>query len=578
VLRALFVPPAPTSVTATAGNAQATVSWTAPTVLSQTPITDYTVQYSSNSGSSWTTVTRSASTATSATVTGLTNGTAYTFRAAAVNGVGTGAYSTASTAVTPAVPSDSYYSSVSLLLHADGTGGTFTDSSATAKTITVGGSATQSATQSKFGGKSAKLANGDYLSVISSTVLTEANNYVLEFWIYPLTQTQDDRFFTIENSSGDSRGFIIDGGGFCWNKFGFPEKPLTGTITNNQWQHVALVKSGSTTSLYIGGTRASTTTSAIFPTSPTRINWGASVTNYAYAAVNAYYDDIRITLGTDRGYTGSTITVPTAIFPDAGPMLAPTALSATGGNAQASLTWTAPSYNGGSSITDYSVQYSSDSGSTWSTFSHTASATASQVVTGLTNGTAYVFRVAGINSNGTGTYTAASSSVTPSTTTATLTSGGGLNSWRWNTANSYFDSYIYIGRWDDNTVQQTGWRTTFTPASKPSSISSATFTLPYTWITGATAFSVVLRGAKLANAGQSLQGTNLTTASATGNVTTSNGTLTIDCTTVIAEIIGQSGWTPGNSIVLYLSGENAASNKEIRGTDTDTGGSLSITY
>jgi hypothetical protein len=34
-------------------------------------------------------------------------------------------------------------------------------------------------------------------------------------------------------------------------------------------------------------------------------------------------------------------------------------------------------------------------------------------VTGLTNGTAYVFRVAGINSNGTGTYTAASSSVTP---------------------------------------------------------------------------------------------------------------------------------------------------------------------
>jgi len=100
----LFLPPAPTSLTATGGNAQASLSWTAPTVLAQTPITDYTVQFSSNSGSTWTTFTRAASTSTSATVTGLTNGTAYVFRVAAVNGVGTGSYSSASSSVTPAVP------------------------------------------------------------------------------------------------------------------------------------------------------------------------------------------------------------------------------------------------------------------------------------------------------------------------------------------------------------------------------------------------------------------------------------------------------------------------------------------
>lgn len=98
----LFLPGAPTSVTATASNAQASVSWTAPTgVLSQTPITDYVVQYSSNSGSTWTTFSDGTSTATSATVTGLTNGTAYTFRVAAVTGVGQGAWSSASSAVTP---------------------------------------------------------------------------------------------------------------------------------------------------------------------------------------------------------------------------------------------------------------------------------------------------------------------------------------------------------------------------------------------------------------------------------------------------------------------------------------------
>jgi titin len=101
-LRALFVPAAPTSVTATGGNAQAVVSWTAPSVLAQTPITDYTVQFSTNSGSTWTTFTRAASTATSATVTGLTNGTAVVFRVSATNGVGIGNYSTASSAVTPA--------------------------------------------------------------------------------------------------------------------------------------------------------------------------------------------------------------------------------------------------------------------------------------------------------------------------------------------------------------------------------------------------------------------------------------------------------------------------------------------
>jgi hypothetical protein len=97
----LFLPPAPTGVTASQGNAQATVSWTAPAVLSQTPITDYIVQYSSNSGSTWTTFSDGASTSTSVAVTGLSNGASYVFRVAGVNGVGTGTYSTASSAVTP---------------------------------------------------------------------------------------------------------------------------------------------------------------------------------------------------------------------------------------------------------------------------------------------------------------------------------------------------------------------------------------------------------------------------------------------------------------------------------------------
>ena len=100
-----FVPGAPTSVTAslpaTYGNTTASVSWTAPVMLGSPALNDYVIQYSSDSGSTFTTFSDSVSTSTSVTVTGLTNGTAYVFRVAAVNTIGTGAFSGNSNSVTP---------------------------------------------------------------------------------------------------------------------------------------------------------------------------------------------------------------------------------------------------------------------------------------------------------------------------------------------------------------------------------------------------------------------------------------------------------------------------------------------
>ena len=81
---------------------------------------------------------------------------------------------------------------------------------------------------------------------------------------------------------------------------------------------------------------------------------------------------------------------------------APTGLATTPANNAVALSWTAPSDNGGAAITDYKVEYSSDSGSTWSTFSHTASTATTQTVTGLSIGTTYTFRVSAVNSVGTG--------------------------------------------------------------------------------------------------------------------------------------------------------------------------------
>jgi len=75
-------PLAPTGLTAAAGNAQLSLSWTAPATTYGT-ITNYLVEYTPSGGSAVTVLT--GSTSTSYTLAGLTNGTSYTVRVAAVN-------------------------------------------------------------------------------------------------------------------------------------------------------------------------------------------------------------------------------------------------------------------------------------------------------------------------------------------------------------------------------------------------------------------------------------------------------------------------------------------------------------
>ncbi len=92
------VPGAPTIGTATAGDAAATVTWTAPASNGGSAITGYVVT-PYIAGVAQTPQTFN-STATTDTVTGLTVGTSYTFKVAAINAAGPGAASAASGSVT----------------------------------------------------------------------------------------------------------------------------------------------------------------------------------------------------------------------------------------------------------------------------------------------------------------------------------------------------------------------------------------------------------------------------------------------------------------------------------------------
>jgi hypothetical protein len=94
------VPAAPGSVTATAGNQSANVSWTAP-ANGGSPITRYTVTPYLGGIAQPSTQVAGSPPVTAATITGLTNGSSYTFTVSASNAVGAGPASAPSQAVTP---------------------------------------------------------------------------------------------------------------------------------------------------------------------------------------------------------------------------------------------------------------------------------------------------------------------------------------------------------------------------------------------------------------------------------------------------------------------------------------------
>jgi hypothetical protein len=278
-----------------------------------------------------------------------------------LGGGGGGGGGSFSGTVTIPASGDEEFSSVSLLMHMDGSGSSFTDSSSSPKTVTVVGNVTQSATQSKFGGKSAYFpGDGNYLYLPDDDQFDLPGDFVIEAWVYLTAYSQSWAgaygACVVANYKGGIVGenpgwqLRINGSSSAFDTInvytGTTDLNWTGaSISLNTWTHVAVSRSGSSIRAYVAGSQvgsAITNTDTFTEGSSTdRPLWIGQLNEATYRfALPGYIDDLRITKGTARGYTGSTIVVPSAAFGEAYTAAQTLPVTVTGsGGSSSGLSW-----------------------------------------------------------------------------------------------------------------------------------------------------------------------------------------------------------------------------------------------
>jgi hypothetical protein len=239
-------------------------------------------------------------------------------------------------------PSDPYFSSVSLLLHGDGTNGsqTVVDSSSNNFSISAVGNAQISTSVKKYGtGSIAFDGNGDYLEVPDNSAFSfGSGDFTIEAWIYPTAYAAQDNdgnyiaaIYTHNQSfpvNSKAVLFYLQGTASSYTKIAFngASSNTTSTLIEgnytfalNTWAHVAVVRNGNNIYLYVNGTQVNSTTAFTLTLQDSTVTpkIGAAMLysgyNY-YWYFPGYIDDFRITKGVAR-YTAN-FTPPTAAFPD----------------------------------------------------------------------------------------------------------------------------------------------------------------------------------------------------------------------------------------------------------------------
>lgn len=384
----------PSGLTATAGNAQVQLAWDLPNSNGST-ISDYEIQSSTDGGTTWSApIAHTTSTTRSRTISSLTNATTYSFRVAAETEWGIGEYSapiSATPFTLPGAPTNvvgtSANASVALSWStpASNGGATVTDylieyaSGGAYSTFSDGSNSNTSTTVTGLTNGTAYTFRVSAINAAGTGTASTASSAVTPITVPSAPQNL--------SATASNQTVVLN-----WNA---PSSTGGSSITD----YVAEYSTTGTSGWVAFGT-----------TSIVRSETATGLTNgtlyyFRVLAVNA--------AGTGTATSNVSATPSTTAS-------APTSLIATPGNSQVSLAFTAGS-NGGSALTDYVIEYSSNSGSSWSTFSHTATTTSPVVITGLTNYTSYVFRLTPINGNGNGATSSASSAVTPGGSLSSIT-------------------------------------------------------------------------------------------------------------------------------------------------------------
>jgi len=149
------------------------------------------------------------------------------------------------------------------LLHFDGADGatTTTDSSGNAHTVTVAGNARLETTSPKYGSAYLYLdGTGDYVTMPNTKFTPGLGNFTVEAWVNPTNLSAQRVIFSVskDGSSGNEVILYVNAttgylAAYSAGSGSYGNQSSTTALTAGSWVHVAMVKNGGTTKLYVGG-------------------------------------------------------------------------------------------------------------------------------------------------------------------------------------------------------------------------------------------------------------------------------------------------------------------------------------